>query len=244
MPDSEIKIYPSAQHLAEVLASEIASLANEASDQGSKFNIALSGGTTPKRLFDTLSEIYSEDIPWEIVHFYWSDERCVPPDHPDSNYGFALEHILRSVPIPSRNIHYIRGDANPEEEAVRYSDEILENIDKADGLPRFDMVLLGLGSDGHTASIFSDRMDLLSPEKVCSTAIHPENGQKRITITGEIINNAAIVAFIVTGVEKSGIVAAILEDHDEADDYPAAYIYPENGILKWYLDEDAATDLQ
>jgi 6-phosphogluconolactonase len=106
------------------------------------------------------------------------------------------------------------------------------------------MVLLGLGSDGHTASIFEDRMDLLTSEKICATAIHPVTGQKRLTLTGEIINNASIVAFLVTGVEKSGVVAAILDDHDEADNYTAAYIYPENGVLKWYLDEDAATDLQ
>lgn len=244
MPDSEIKIYPSAQHLAEVLASEIASLANEASEQGLRFNIALSGGTTPKRLYNVLSEIYSEDIPWEAVHLYWSDERCVPSDHPDSNYGFALEHIIRSVPIPGRNIHQIKGDAEPEQEAARYSSEILDNIELSGGLPRFDMILLGIGSDGHTASIFSDRMDLLSSEKICATAVHPESGQKRITLTGDIINNASIVAFIVTGLEKSGVVAAILDDHEEADEYPAAYIYPEDGILKWYLDEDAATDLQ
>lgn len=244
MSDSEIKIYPSALHLAEVLASEIASLAYEAAESGSRLNIALSGGTTPKRLFDNISEIYSEDIPWELVHLYWSDERCVPQEHPDSNYGFALEHLIRSVLIPTKNIHFIKGDASPEEEAERYSDEIMNNLDISDGLPRFDLVLLGLGSDGHTASIFNDRMDLLSSEKICATALHPETGQKRITITGPVINNASVVAFIVTGVDKSGIVAAILDDHEEADDYPAAYIYPENGILKWYLDEDAATDLK
>lgn len=244
MPDSEIKVYPSAQHLAEVLASEIAALSIEAAETDRDINIALSGGTTPKRLYTVLSEIYAEDIPWQRVHLFWCDERCVPSDHPDSNYGFAREHLLTSVPIPSRNIHFIRGEADPQAEAIRYASEIAQQVAPVDGLPQFDLILLGLGSDGHTASIFADQMDLLTSGDICSTATNPENGQRRITLTGNVINNASIVAFIATGVEKSGVVAAILDDQEEADDYPAAYIYPENGILKWYLDEDAATDLQ
>ncbi|MEZ5012300.1 MAG: 6-phosphogluconolactonase [Bacteroidales bacterium] len=183
-------------------------------------------------------------MPWKNVHLFWSDERCVPPDHPESNYGFAREYLLRSIPIPSRNVHFVKGEADPEEEASRYSAEISEYVPFKNGVPRFDLILLGLGSDGHTASIFPDRMDLLTSESICAAVVNPENGQTRITITGNVINNAEIVAFIATGVEKSGVVAAILDEYDEADDYTAAYIYPEDGTLKWYLDEDAATDLK
>jgi 6-phosphogluconolactonase len=244
MPDSEIKIYPTAQHIAEVLASEIASLAIGAKEQGNVFNIALSGGTTPKRLYNVLAEIYAEDIPWEYVHIYWSDERCVAPDHPDSNYGFTREHLLQSVPIPQKNIHPINGESDPESEAERYSEELINRVPLADNLPRFDMVILGMGSDGHTASIFDDRLDLIESDHICVATVHPVTGQKRITFTGKVINNAAIIAFMITGLEKAAVAAAILDDHEEADDYPAAYIYPENGKIIWYLDEVAASDLQ
>jgi 6-phosphogluconolactonase len=244
MPDSEIKIYPSAQQLAEVLASEIAALANEAEEQETNLNIALCGGTTPKRLYSVLSDIYAEDIPWGRVHLFWSDERCVPYSHADSNYGFAREHLLDSIPIPSKNIHFIKGDADPESEAERYSSEIENFVEISNNLPRFDLILLGVGSDGHTASIFSDRMDILSSDNICETTVNPENGQKRVTLTGNVINNAASVVFIVTGVEKSEVVAAILDDYEEAEDYTAAYIFPEDGLLNWYLDEDAAADLR
>lgn len=244
MPDSEIKIYPTAQHIAEVLASEIASLAIGAKEQGKIFNIALSGGTTPKRLYNVLAEIYAEDIPWEFVHIYWSDERCVAPDHPDSNYGFTKEHLLRYVPIPQKNIHPINGGENPESESVRYSSEIMGTVPLADNLPRFDLVILGMGTDGHTASIFDDRLDLIESDHICVSTIHPATGQKRVTLTGRVINNAAIIAFMITGMEKAAVAAAILDDHEEADDYPAAYIYPENGKIIWYLDEVAASDLQ
>ncbi|MFN2380529.1 MAG: 6-phosphogluconolactonase [Bacteroidales bacterium] len=244
MPDSEIKIYPTAQHIAEVLASEIASLAIGAKEQGKIFNIALSGGTTPKRLYNVLAEIYAEDIPWEFVHIYWSDERCVSPDHPDSNYGFTKEHLLRYVPIPQKNIHPINGGEDSKSESVRYSEEIIETVPIADKLPRFDLVILGMGSDGHTASIFDDRLDLIESDRICVSTIHPATGQKRITLTGRVINNAAFIAFMITGMEKAAVAAAILDDNEDADDYPAAYIYPENGKIIWYLDEVAASDLQ
>lgn len=244
MSKSEIKIHPTAQHLAEVLASEIALLANGAKEEERIINIALSGGTTPKRLYNVLAEIYAEDIPWESVHIYWSDERCVAPDHPDSNYGFAMEHLLQSIPIPHKNIHPINGEADPKSEALRYSAEIMNSVPLRNKLPRFDLMILGLGSDGHTASIFQDRLDLIESDHICVATIHPVTGQKRVTLTGKIINNAAIIAFITTGLEKAAVVAAILNDYEEADDYPAAYIYPEDGNIIWYLDEVAAADLQ
>lgn len=244
MPDSEIKIYPTAQHLAEVLASEIASLATRTKEEGRILNIALSGGSTPKRLYNILAEIYAEDIPWESVHIYWSDERCVPPNHPESNYGFAKEHLLQFVPIPQKNIHIINGEADPESEALRYSEEIMNSVPLWDKLPRFDLMILGLGSDGHTASIFQDRLDLIESDNICVATIHPATGQKRVTLTGKIINNASIIAYIITGLEKAAVAAAILDDHEEADDYPAAYIFPEDGKIIWYLDEVAASDLQ
>ncbi len=205
--------------------------------------IALSGGSTPKALFRLWAEQYRDSIAWEKVHFFWGDERCVPPDDEESNFKMADDLFLSRIKIPKENIHRIRGEAEPEEEARRYSEEIARCVSSRNGLPSFDMILLGMGSDGHTASIFPHQMDLLSSEAVCGVGIHPESGQRRITLTGNVINNAHEVAFLVTGWEKADKLEAIIKGKKESSNYPAAHIEPTDGGLHWFVDEAAVKGL-
>lgn len=204
-------------------------------------SVALSGGSTPKIWFDYLAEMHSEDIPWGSIHFYWGDERCVPPDDPESNYGMTKNHLLDKISIPSKNIHRIQGESNPAEAAQFYEKELIKNLGKK---PVFDLIILGMGDDGHTASIFPHEINLWDLDQLCLVASHPMSGQKRVSITGKVINNASAVAFLVTGKNKKERVKEIIDQEPNSAYYPANLVDPEDGSLHWFLDKDAATLLE
>lgn len=231
---TEVKIYPSISELAEEFAGEIIEKINEQAKAGEAFYVMLSGGSTPKLLFGFLAKLSSKVESWAHVHFYWGDERCVPPDDPESNYMMAKEGLLDKIHIPEANIHRIFGENDPEKEAIRYAAEISM-------IPNFDLIMLGMGDDGHTVSIFPNNLGLLNSSKLCEIGIHPKTGQKRITITGKVINAAKVVAFLVTGKNKAGIIAEIFSKTGLYLTYPASYIHPQKGELKWLLDEEAAS---
>lgn len=219
-------------------AEEIAAMITDSNEQKKSLTIALSGGGTPKILYSILGTRYSDSIIWKNVHFFWGDERCVPPDDLESNYGMTKKVFLDKITIPLSNIHRIMGENNPAEEIIRYSNEIADFTLKRGGWPVFDLIILGLGEDGHTASIFPGNNKLFNSDKICEIAIHPVSFQKRITVTGKVINNAENVIFLVTGDKKAKVVSSILERPGTVD-YPAGLIKPGTGILKWYLDEAA-----
>lgn len=204
--------------------------------------VALSGGSTPKRLFKLWAEQYRDTIDWSKIRFFWGDERCVPPNHEESNYGMTKQLLFNHVDLPEENIHRVIGEADPTAEAIRYSAEISDNTEASEGYPVFDLVILGMGSDGHTASIFPHQMDLLKSEKFCAVADHPESGQQRITLTGPVINRAKAVAFLVTGESKQEKVSAILGREEGATQFPAAHIMPQSGDLHWFMDEAAYSE--
>lgn len=209
----------------------------------SKVHIALSGGSTPKIVFDELAENFQSDIDWSKVNFYWGDERCVPPDDEESNYKMTEEHLLSKIEIPEHNVHRIRGENGPEYEADRYGDFLDEVLPKVNGIPTFDLVILGIGGDGHTASIFPHEIELWDSKKYCEVAEHPESGQKRITITGQIINNAEIVSFLATGENKAERISEIMHGEEISKNYPVSMVEPINGKVVWFLDEAAATGI-
>jgi 6-phosphogluconolactonase len=240
--DTILKILQNQNELATDLAGEIATLIIGAASSGKHVTIALSGGSTPRLLFSVLAENFSKKVPWAYVHFFWGDERCVPPHDPESNYGMTKRIFLEKINIPQSNIHRVIGEDDPEKEAARYAGEIMKFTGHKHGLPNFDLIILGLGDDGHTASIFPGQTELLTSEKICDVASHPLTGQKRITLTGPVINNADTVIFLVAGVNKAEVVADIIEKPGITD-YPAAAIEPSGGTLKWYLDSDAASML-
>ena len=241
--DKIIEIFPTPEELAEKFAAEMAGMIIESAKKQKLFNVALSGGSTPELLFKRLGENYAGSVPWQYVHFFWADERCVPPENSESNYGMTMRLLLSRIEIPSINIHRIRGEDDPETEARRYSDELSLYTLKRDSKPLFDLVLLGLGEDGHTASIFPGQMELIESDKTCAVAFHPVTKQKRITITGRVINNAEQVTFLVTGRKKKEIVEKIIKHNPSGQNFPASFIVPAYGRLSWFLDRDAGNML-
>jgi 6-phosphogluconolactonase len=237
--DKIIKIFSSPNELAEKFAGEMVSMIKESTNQKKFFTIALSGGSTPELLYQILGEKYAETVPWQYVHFFWGDERCVPPGNIESNFGMAREKLLSKIKIPSTNIHRIKGDEDPVSEARRYSEEMALFTLKIEGIPSLDLILLGLGEDGHTASIFPEHLELFDSDKICEVAIHPFSMQKRITFTGRVINNANAIAFLVSGKKKAGVVEKILKNDPLALNYPASYVVPVHGSLSWFIDREA-----
>lgn len=238
---TEVRIFKNPKKTVKALAKEIFRL-TKSSVQDS-IHILLSGGNTPALLFQKLSSKYAAEIDWERIHFWWGDERCVLPDNQQSNFKSANDLLLSLVAIPAENIHRIKGEEIPEVEAKRYADEIKINLNFRGDSPVFDLVILGLGDDGHTASIFPDELELFEDERICAVTRHPLSGQARITITGKVLNNASRVFFLVTGENKAQRIAEIMNDDEAAKLLPAYYISPKNGELIWFIDEAAAAKI-
>lgn len=240
--NTEVKIFAAPKKVYKAIAKEILKLTQNSSQP--RFDIALSGGNSPKGLFKKISNKYSDTIPWSRIHFWWGDERCVPPTDNESNYKMANDYLLLNISIPEENIHRIRGEENPNNEAERYTTEIKENLNSRGEIPVFDLIILGLGGDGHTASIFPHQLELLEDEKICTVTEHPITAQKRITLTGSVINNANRIFFLVIGENKARRISEIMNDNKAAKLLPAYYISPKNGDLIWFLDEPAASKIQ
>jgi len=204
---------------------------------------AISGGNTPKAFFKQLAsdqDLPDRKIDWSNIHLFWVDERCVPPDHPDSNYGMTYKYLLQKITIPEYNVHRIRGENSPSEESVRYEKEIIKYLKLSDGIPIFDWIFLGVGDDGHVASIFPNYPELLTSKKICETAKHPVTGQYRVTMTGPTLIHAKRITFMVVGDSKSIVLKHILHNEPKAKQYPASFMKPVSGELDWYVDKKAA----
>ena len=240
MKDPELKIYSSGLEVAERLAIVLRFVADENLVYGKDTNVAISGGSTPKSLFKILADKHKDKINWKAIHFFWVDERCVSPDDKESNFGMTKKILFDNVDIPEENIHRIKGENIPEKEAGRYSAVLEKYLKFENGLPRFDLILLGIGTDGHTASIFPDQLELFNSKNFCAVTVHPESGQKRVTLTGNVINNGARVVFMITGENKANIAAEIIKKKSGYEKYPSAHVNPLKGIYEWYLDSNAA----
>ncbi len=225
------------------LATEFCEFLEDLSFTGDDLHIALSGGSTPKIIFDVLAKDFTRRIDWSKIHFYWGDERCVPPDDPESNYKMTKQYLLDHINIPEENIHRIEGEAIAFIEKERYSKLLEEKLPTAYGVPQFDLVILGMGDDGHTASIYPYEIHLWDSDDLCEVGTHPQGHQNRITLTGKLINQAKIVAFLVTGSNKADKVAHILHKKEGYNKYPAALVAPATGKLYWFLDKAAAEGL-
>jgi 6-phosphogluconolactonase len=206
--------------------------------------IALSGGSTPLLMFDIIAGEYAKAFKWDKLHFFWVDERCVLPGDPESNFGNTDRHLFSKVSVSRENIHPIHGGEDPLNEVVRYTGEILTTVPCINNIPAFDLILLGMGNDGHTASIFPGQVDLFETTAICSISQQPQTLQKRITLTGKVINNASEIVFLVTGSQKADKIKSIIYDEDEAFLFPAKKIKPVHGSLSWYLDKEAAKFLK
>ncbi len=203
-------------------------------------HLVLAGGSTPARLYRLL---VAADMPsWNHVHFWFGDERTVPPDHDESNFKMAHTTLLSGLDVPSSNIHRMRGEDPPEAAAAAYQAEIEQHVPlDPNGMPRFDLVLLGLGDDGHTASLFPGTEALAESERIVVSNEVPQQDTVRITLTDPAINAASNILFLVTGSGKAAALASVFEGGDSAP--PASLIRPVHGQLRWYVDEAAAANI-
>jgi 6-phosphogluconolactonase len=237
-----IKIFPSVEKLTDYFVGRI-------SDQlrckkpGQYFSMALSGGSTPKAIFKIIAEKYNNKIDWSKVLIFWSDERCVPPTDKESNYLMTYENLFNHLYFPELKFRRIKGENIPADEANRYDEIVDKMLLHVHGIPQFDLIMLGLGEDGHTASIFPHNIDLFKSDKLFDISEHPVTKQIRITATGKLINNAKEVCFIVTGSGKSEIVAQILKKKEGWKELPASQVNPVDGQVIWLLDEAAGAEV-
>ena len=231
-------IYPSSMETARALILHLIKIMID--EPGKTFNFAFSGGSTPALMFDLWANEYSDITPWTRMRVYFVDERCVPPENSDSNYGMMRSLLVGVVPIPYENVFRIKGEERPEKEAVRYSRMVENNIPMKDGWPVFDVVLLGAGGDGHTSSIFPGQESLLSSDKIYEVSYNPNNGQKRIAMTGCPIINAQRVIFLIIGKSKADVVEEMCTSGDTG---PAAYIAHHAENVELFLDDYAASKI-
>lgn len=215
----------------------------KATHEGQFLNIAVSGGTTPRQLFELLGNEYETSIEWKKVRLFWVDERCVEPTDSESNFGMTYDAFLQKTLVPGENIFRMRGEEIPEYEAERYRDLLLKNLPAQGGFPVFDLVLLGMGNDGHTASIFPNDLSLIDSELSVAVNVNPYTQQKRITLTGNTINNANQIVFMITGESKSQILKEIIQNEPNAKSYPAAHIGNLKGKVDFFVDKSAASKL-
>jgi 6-phosphogluconolactonase len=232
-------IYPDKESLTTTFVCEFLRTLGQYLDEGRQLHIALSGGSTPLEIFKQLAEQTTPDN-WSNVHLYWGDERCVSPDDPESNYGNALRVLLKPLGLNKDQIHRIRGEEKPLGEAGRYGDLLMKQLDVENGFPVFDWIWLGLGEDGHTASIFPHQIELWTAGSPCIVSSHPDTAQSRISITGGVINAAKRVSFIASGKGKARVIRDIFFKEGHHMEYPAFYVNPASDNLEWYLDQEAA----
>jgi len=171
------------------------------------------------------------------------DERCVPPTHVESNYGMTYENLLKNVPIHDANVFPIQGELDPKTEAKRYHDLLISQLPRHNGVPKFDLILLGMGDDGHTASIFPNQLSLLHSESFVAVSTHPVTNQNRITLTGQLLNHSDEVVFLITGSSKAEVLNQVIHRISDYENYPASYIHAQTDPAQFYLDKAAAEKL-
>lgn len=237
----DIRVFPDSDALAAAAAAFFADSATEAIGNRGRFSVALSGGATPRKLFRLLGLEYRDRLRWGSIHLFWADERSVPPDHEQSNYRLAYDELISKISMPSGNIHRIQGELDPAEAAREY-EKTMHGHFGSEGIPVFDLILLGLGKDGHTASLFPGSEALLKEDHLAVPSYSGSTGDRRVTLTLPVLNNAADIIFLVSGRSKAGIVSEILMQ-GKADLYPAGLVHPPAGDVMWFMDKEAASGL-
>jgi 6-phosphogluconolactonase len=241
----ELRRLTTPQDLFQAAAEEVIRAATSAIKQGGRFTIALSGGSTPKNLYTLIAANASTSLPWDQMFFFWGDERHVPPDDGDSNYRMAKESLLSKVAIPPANIFRIPAE-NPDASAAAdaYEQTLRKFFAVAPGeFPRFDLILLGIGPDGHTASLFPETAALQETSRLVVANWVEKLKTSRITLTLPVLNAARCVAFLVSGTDKAAVLHEVLEGDAPAEKYPSKLVQPSEGKLIWFVDRAAASQL-
>lgn len=241
--NGNVFVFDTPEQLAVQAAERFVEYADELHGELDRFSVALAGGSTPKRVYELLAtDRFKDRIKWSRVHLFFGDERAVPSTHPDSNYAMAYETLISRVPIPAKNVRRIIGEGDANENARAYETQLRIFFAGLDW-PRFDLVLLGMGKDGHTASLFPNSAALKENSRWVVATTNESPGQNRITLTAPVFNHAAHVMFLVTGKEKAQRLAEVLRPKSQAEMLPARKIKPIDGTLEWLVDSAAASSL-
>jgi len=245
--NQEVRILADANSIAQTAAAEFLQAARESISEKGSFSVALAGGSTPKTLYGLLASnpLLQAKVPWSKIQFFFGDERHVPPDHAESNFRMVKEAMVAKAPIDPKQVHRIKGEKrNASEAAVEYEDDLRVSFGLAAGqLPRFDLVLLGMGPEGHTASLFPGTKALKEERRLVVSNWVGKLYTDRITLTPPVLNNAARVIFMVHGEEKAPALKAVLEGPYEPEQLPAQIIQPKQGKVLWLVDPSAASML-
>lgn len=242
-----VRAYPDLGSLSRAAAESLVALAHRAVAERGRFAVALAGGTTPRLLYALLANKYREQIPWPQVHLFWGDERCVPPDHSESNFAMVSQSLISKVPVPPENIHRIPAEVAPPEKAAEAYEQTLREcfhpLVREGSFFSFDVALLGVGADGHTASLFPGDPILEERERWVAAVLAPPSSppRRRITLTLPVINRANHVFFLVSGAGKRAAVRSILDTPEKAIKlYPAAMVRPRQQVV-WFIDETTSS---
>lgn len=241
----EVVVAEDAAAARQAAAEQFAAAAAEAVERRGRFDVALAGGRTPAGAYDLLRmPPLASRVAWRKVHVWFGDERCVPPDHPDSNYAMTREHLLDGVDIPKQQVHRFLGERDPDEAARLYAEELARAFGAHAGARRyaFDLVLLGMGGEGHTASLFPGSPALAAPEPTAAPWVE-KLASRRLTLTPRAINDARLVALLVTGGGKAWAVREALRGQRPPEELPVRAIRPPAGRVVWLLDPEAAAGL-
>jgi 6-phosphogluconolactonase len=240
----ELVLLAEPAQLADEAARRFVELSNIAIKDHGHFRVALSGGSTPRALHERLARQYRDQVNWQQVEIYWGDERFVPPDDPESSFRMARETLLDHVPIPAAHIFPMPTvGGSPEMSAQAYAETLTATFGTP--LPRFDLIFLGMGADGHTASLFPDQLEVVAPSDELVAAIYgaPKPPQTRLTFTYRLLNAAANVLFLVAGLDKAATLRAVLRGQTDRAHLPAQGVRPATGALTWLVDQAAAGEL-
>ena len=240
----ELVVLADTAQLTDEAARRFVELSSAAIRNHGRYRVALSGGSTPRALHQHLAQQYRNDVNWESVEIYWGDERFVPPDDPESNFRMARETLLDHVPIPAAHIFPMPTvGGSPEASAVAYAETLTATFGAA--LPRFDLILLGMGPDGHTASLFPGHIEMVAPSDDLVATVYgaPKPPPTRLTFTYKLLNAAANVLFLVAGADKAATLRAVLRGPDDSARLPAQGVRPATGALTWLVEASAASQL-
>ena len=238
-----IEVLPDLEALSLRAASIFVSASKNSIAAKKRFAVAISGGSTPRRLYTLLgSEAYRDQVDWQHVHFFWADERCVPKDDEASNFRIAFDALLSKIALPQENIHRIKGEEAPDKAARDYEEEIRRFFGESER-PGFDLIILGMGEDGHTASLFPGSKSLEETVKLAIPVYLEKPGKNRITLTLPVLNSADQILFLVAGPSKAAVLSKVLGEGEKKKGFPVGLVRPDHGSMIWLIDQEAARKL-
>jgi 6-phosphogluconolactonase len=242
-PNLKIEVLSDLEALSHRAASIFLDASKNSIKTQKRFAVALSGGLTPRRMYTLLgSKSYHDKIEWRHVHLFWADERCVPKENEESNFRLAYESFLSKISVPASNIHRVKGEEDPEKAGKDYEND-MRKFFGISGIPVFDLTILGMGEDGHTASLFPDSKALEEKIRLALPVYMKRPKCDRVTLMLPILNNSAQILFLVSGPSKANIVNEILGKEGKKERYPAGLINPSRGNIIWLIDRQAAANL-